>query len=124
MIEGFAREMPEDRMAEAIATAHELHPRRSARCRKSWPQKAGAVKKPYEVPPPDALFDTLQAKYYDAFRAAKQTEGKQARAEACAALKEQAVGRVDSRSEGRGRRSRPRRSPRRGRSWRRASSAT
>ena len=27
MIEGFAREMPEDRMAEAIVTAHELHPR-------------------------------------------------------------------------------------------------
>ena len=34
-------------------------------------------------PPPDGLADVLRAKYYDAFRAAKQTDGKLARAEAC-----------------------------------------
>ena len=55
------------------------------------------------MPPSDGLFDALRAKYYDAFRAAKQTEGKLARAEACAALKKQSHRRVDSRPEGRGR---------------------
>ena len=60
------------------------------------------MKKQYEVPPPDGLFDTLRAKYYDAFRAAKQTEGKLARAEACAAVKKQAIAEMipDPKAEG------------------------
>ena len=123
MIEGFAREMPEDRMAEAIATAHG-YIRQICEMQEELAAKAGAVKKPYEAPPADGLFDTLRAKYYDAFRAAKQTAGKLARAEACDALKKQALGRDDPRSEGRGRdhargvRRRP------GKRWKPASSAT
>lgn len=90
MIEGFAREMPEDRMAEAIVTAHG-YIRQICEMQEELSQKAGTVKKPYEAPPSDGLLDSLRAQYYDAFRAAKQTEGKSARAEACTALKQQAL---------------------------------
>ncbi len=90
MIEGFAREMPEDRMAEAIVTAHG-YIRQICEMQEELAQKAGAVKKPFEAAPSDGLFETLRSKYYDAFRAAKQTEGKLARGEACAALKAQAL---------------------------------
>ena len=90
MIEGFAREIPEDQMADAIAKAHE-YIREICEMQEELAQKAGTVKKQYEVPPPDGLFDALKAKYYDAFRAAKQTEGKLARAEACSDLKKQAI---------------------------------
>ena len=90
MIEGFAREMPEDRMAEAIAFAHECI-RQICDMQEELAQKVGAVKKQYAVPPPDGRFDVVRAKYYDALRAARKTEGKLARAEACAAIKKQAV---------------------------------
>jgi polyribonucleotide nucleotidyltransferase len=90
MIEGFAREMPEDLMAEAIMESHkvicglcELQVELAA--------KVGTEKTEYEVPEPDGLVDRLSEKYYDSFKAAKQTEGKQARADAVAELKEQAL---------------------------------
>ena len=90
MIEGFARELPEDRMAEAVMTAHG-YIRQICEMQEELAQKVGVVKKQYEIPPPDGLIDTLRTKYYDAFRAAKQTEGKLARAEVCSALKKQAI---------------------------------
>ena len=90
MIEGFAREMPEDRMAEAIVAAHG-YIRQICEMQDELAVKVGAVKKPYEAPPPDGLLDKLRAKYYDALRAAKQTDGKLARQDACAALKKQAI---------------------------------
>jgi polyribonucleotide nucleotidyltransferase len=90
MIEGFAREMPEDRMAEAITLAHG-YIREICEMQEELAAKVGTVKKEYVAPPPDGVFDTLRAKYYDAFRAAKHTEGKLARAEACSALKKQAI---------------------------------
>jgi polyribonucleotide nucleotidyltransferase len=90
MIEGFAREMPEDRMAEAISTAHG-YIRQICEMQEELAEKIGAVKKQYEVPPPDPVFETPRTKYYDALRSAKQTEGKQARAEAAAAVKKQAL---------------------------------
>lgn len=90
MIEGFAREMPEDRMAEAIMTAHG-HIRTICEMQEELAQKVGTVKKQYDIVSHAALLDTMKAKYYDGLRAAKQTEGKLARAEACAALKKQAM---------------------------------
>ena len=101
MIEGFAREMPEDLMAEAIMTAHQCI-RQICEMQEELVQKVGVVKKPYEAPPPDGVLDTLRAKYYDAFRTAKQTEGKLAKAEAVAALKKQAVAELipDPKAEG------------------------
>jgi polyribonucleotide nucleotidyltransferase len=89
MIEGFAREMPEDRMAEAITAAHG-YIRQICEMQEELAQKVGTVKKQYDAPPTNPVFDVLKAKYYDALRAAKQTEGKLARAEASSALKKQA----------------------------------
>ena len=104
MIEGFAREMPEDLMAEAIVDRPRVHPRKSAKCRKNWSQKVGRREEALRGDRrTDELFDMLRAKYYDAFRTAKQTEGKQARAEACSTLKQQAVAEMipDPAAEGR-----------------------
>jgi polyribonucleotide nucleotidyltransferase len=93
MIEGFARELPEDRMVEAIIEAHG-YIRQICEMQEELAAKVGAAKKPFEVPPDDGLFERLRARYYDAFRAAKQTVGKLARGEACAELKSRALAEV------------------------------
>ena len=90
MIEGFAQEMPEDLMAEAIAAAHQIV-RQVVELQEELIQNVQPAKIPYEAPPPDTLLDQLKQKYYDALREAKQTPGKQARADAVAALAEKAV---------------------------------
>jgi len=90
MIEGFAREMPEDRMAEAIMTAHN-HIKTICEMIEELGEQVGAEKARYEIPEPDTLLDELKAKYYDAFREAKQTEGKLTRGAACDELRERAV---------------------------------
>jgi polyribonucleotide nucleotidyltransferase len=90
MIEGFAREMPEDRMVEAIRLAHD-YVRQICAMQDELAQKAFTVKKPYEPPAGNALLEALRTKYYDAFRAAKQTIGKLARADACQAVKDKAL---------------------------------
>ena len=90
MMEGFAREMPEDRMAEAIMTAHGFI-RQVCDLQLELIQQACPEKAEFKAPESDELYDRLKEKYYDAFREAKQTEGKVARAEACATLKENAV---------------------------------
>jgi polyribonucleotide nucleotidyltransferase len=90
MIEGFAREMPEDRMAEAISTAHG-YIRQICELQEELAEKVGVVKKQYEVLPPDGRLDVLRTKYSEPLRVAKQTEGKLARAEAAAAVKKQAM---------------------------------
>ncbi len=86
MIEGFAREMPESRMADAIMAAHELV-RQVCQMQRELAEKAGAKKAEYPVPPPNPLLDELKQKYYGPLREAKQVEGKLARAEACNTLK-------------------------------------
>jgi polyribonucleotide nucleotidyltransferase len=90
MIEGFARQMPEDQMADAIAKGHEVI-REICALQVELCEKMAVQKAQYEIPPPDGLYEALKGKYYDAFRQAKQAEGKQARAEACNTLKEKAV---------------------------------
>jgi polyribonucleotide nucleotidyltransferase len=90
MIEGFAREMPEELMADAILECHKII-RDLCDLQVELCRKVGVQKKQYEAPPAGEFPDQLKAKYYDAFRVAKRTEGKQARAEAVTALKEQAV---------------------------------
>jgi len=90
MIEGFAREIPEDEMARAIAAAHEVI-RQICEMQEELAEKMQVEKAQYEVPEPDDLYDRLKEKYYDDFSAAKRTEGKLARAEACAAVKQRAV---------------------------------
>lgn len=87
MIEGFARELPEDRMLEAIAECHryiiEL-----CDLQQELIDKVGVQKTQYEVPEPDGVYERLRSAYYEDFKTAKRTEGKQARAEAVSALKD------------------------------------
>ncbi|HWB01122.1 MAG TPA: polyribonucleotide nucleotidyltransferase [Pirellulales bacterium] len=90
MIEGFARELPEDRMAEAIAECHR-HIREICELQLELFEKVGVRKAEYPQPVSDGVYDTLKAKYYTAFQQAKQTAGKQARAEAVAKVEAQAV---------------------------------
>lgn len=93
MIEGFAREMPEDDMAQAIQFAHGVIKEICAlQC--EFYDKIGVEKMAHEPPADDGLLDRLTGAYYDEFKTAKQTEGKQARADACSALKERALGEV------------------------------
>ncbi|MFZ5829000.1 MAG: polyribonucleotide nucleotidyltransferase [Planctomycetota bacterium] len=90
MIEGFARELPEARMGDAIMVAHQ-YVREICSLQEELTSRLDVQKKQYELPPPDGLFENLRDRYFDAFRDAKRTEGKQARAEACGALKERAI---------------------------------
>lgn len=87
MIEGFAREMPEDEMADALMFAHQQI-RLLIDMQKELREKVGLG--PVEVPPAPTheLRDQISAKYYDEAKAAKQTEGKLARAAAFDAVKE------------------------------------
>ncbi len=89
MIEGFARQIPEERMAEAISTAHELI-RQICAMQQEMFDGRGVTKREYEAPPDDGLFGRVKESFYEALKSAKQTEGKQARAEAVSALHQQA----------------------------------
>jgi polyribonucleotide nucleotidyltransferase len=93
MIEGFARELPEDDMLAAIRFAHDVIREICALQRELY-DKVGTVKAPFEAPPPDPVYQLVREKYYDEFRAVEQTEGKQARKEAVAALKQRATSEV------------------------------
>ncbi len=90
MIEGFAREMPEDEMAEAIMAAHKVIIE-LCEMQVELVEKAEVQKTHYDVPECDGLFGTINDKYYDALNDAKRTEGKIARSEACAELKAKAL---------------------------------
>ena len=90
MIEGFAREMPEDLMAEAILESHKVIVG-LCELQEELQAKVNTGKTEYEIPEPDKLIDQLADKYYDRFKAAKQTDGKQARADAVSALKAEVV---------------------------------
>ena len=87
MIEGFARELPEDQMADAIMFAHGVIKELCALQRELY-EKVNPTKAPFEPPPSDGLYDQLKSRYYDDYKSAKQTPGKQARADAVSALKQ------------------------------------
>jgi polyribonucleotide nucleotidyltransferase len=101
MIEGFAREMPEDRMVAAIVEAHRLICE-ICDLQTELFQKVGVQKPHYELAPSDGLFDKLKQRYYDAFCNVKQTEGKHARAAAVKELKAKAIAEMipDPQAEG------------------------
>ena len=62
MIEGFAREMPEDRMLEALARGAPHTSSEICDMQTELFAKANVEKRQYEVPPDDGLFDRLKAK--------------------------------------------------------------
>ena len=55
-------------------------------------EKVGPTKREFVADDDSSLYEQLKDKYYDAYKQAKQTPGKQARAEAVKALKEQMKG--------------------------------
>ncbi len=90
MIEGFAREMPEELMAEAIDYAHGVI-REVIALQRELAEKVGVEQPEFEAPDTGDLFAQLKERYYDEFRQVKQTEGKLARAEAVNTLRERAL---------------------------------
>ena len=93
MIEGFAHEMPEDEMMEAILFAHKvIHD--VIDLQEELYQKVNPTKVEYVPPEDDGLFARLNDAYYDDFRGAMQTTGKQDRADKIRNVKEKARGEV------------------------------
>ncbi len=86
MIEGFAQEMPEAEMLDAIKFAHNIC-REVISLQRELFEKIQPVKATFDIPDDTELVSKLKASYYDRFRDAKQTEGKQARNEACNVLR-------------------------------------
>ncbi|HEX5105526.1 MAG TPA: polyribonucleotide nucleotidyltransferase [Pirellulaceae bacterium] len=93
MIEGFSREMSENDMFEAVLFGHGIIREIIALQRELY-EKIGVQKTPFEAPADTGLYDRLKRSYYDAFKTAKSTSGKQNRAEAVKALKEKALAEV------------------------------
>jgi len=86
MIEGFARELPEDEMVAAIEEAHRIIIQ-IVDLQLELVAKLNPTKKEVAPPVNDGALDQLKAKYYEQLKAAKATVGKQARAEAVSAVK-------------------------------------
>ena len=93
MIEGFAHEMPEDEMMEAIQYAHKII-REVIELQQELYEKVNPTKKPYTPPEDDGLFQRLNDAYYDQFRDAQQTDGKANRANAVKELRDRAMSEV------------------------------
>lgn len=89
MIEGFAREMPEDLMLEAIDAAHG-YIREIVDLHLELVEKVNPTTMEYVEPPFQKLYEALKEKYYDAFWTAKRTSGKLDRNQACSELKKRA----------------------------------
>jgi polyribonucleotide nucleotidyltransferase len=90
MIEGFAREFPEARMAEAVMECHRII-KELCDLQIELANKVGVVKMEYTIPPDDGLYESLKGKFYAELKTAKQTSGKQNRAEAVSAVKAKAL---------------------------------
>src|SRR3954447_15814435 len=90
MIEGFSREMREDRMLEAISEAHR-YVRDLCDLQQELIDKVGVKKMEFTPKPKDGVYDRLKSSFYDRLKEAKRTEGKHAREEAVANVKEQAL---------------------------------
>ncbi|MEM1304333.1 MAG: polyribonucleotide nucleotidyltransferase, partial [Planctomycetota bacterium] len=92
MIEGFAREMPEDDMIEALLEAHRLV---GELCdlQLELVEKVQPEKMDHQPPEPDGMAEKL-APFHAELKAAKQTEGKAARADAVKAVKDKALAEI------------------------------
>ncbi|WDI42956.1 polyribonucleotide nucleotidyltransferase [Bremerella sp. P1] len=86
MIEGFSREIPEDEMADAIMKAHEVV-KEICDLQIELTEKAGKEKMEYAEPDDGGLYQKLMDSYYADLKSAKQTTGKQDRADKVRELK-------------------------------------
>ena len=89
MIEGFAREMPEDRMLQALEEAHRVI-RVLCEMQDELVRKAGKPKKDYVLADYSALRDRLTRDFLGELKVAKSTLVKADRGQAVKALKEKA----------------------------------
>src|SRR5262249_16649565 len=88
MIEGFAREMSEENMVQAIFFAHEQI-RAIVDMIEELRQKAGlGPKQPPALAKPNPLVDPFRQRFYDEFRERKATTGKHDRANRIRELRE------------------------------------
>lgn len=93
MIEGFAQEMPEDEMFEALQFAHGVI-RQVIELQEELYRKVNPTKREFVPPADDGLLQRLTDTYYHEFKAAKQTGGKAERAAAVRALRDRAKSEV------------------------------
>ncbi len=89
MIEGFAREMPEDKMIEAILAAHAVI-KDLCDLQQELIDKVAPEKMDFKTPESDGLYDIVVEKYEAGFKTANKTDGKHARHDAVVALKDEA----------------------------------
>lgn len=90
MIEGFAREMPEQLMFEAIEECHR-HIRDILDLHQELYQKCQVSKSPFTARGDGGLLENLKSRFFGELRELKQRPGKQARAEAVSALRERVL---------------------------------
>ncbi|MBU6175163.1 MAG: polyribonucleotide nucleotidyltransferase, partial [Planctomycetes bacterium] len=90
MIEGFAQEMSEAEMLEAIKFAHDVC-KEVIELQRDFYAKVQPTKAEFTAQDTSELLGRLTNDYYNRFKDAKQIEGKQARNEACNVLREEAV---------------------------------
>jgi polyribonucleotide nucleotidyltransferase len=90
MIEGFARELPENRMADAVLECHRFI-KQLCELQNELCQKVGVQKAELTPAADTGIHGRVEQRYGSVLRAAKQTPGKQARADAVTAVKEKAV---------------------------------
>jgi polyribonucleotide nucleotidyltransferase len=90
MIEGFAREMPEDEMLAAIKFGHETI-KDICQLQRELADKCDVQKAEFIPPEDDGVLGKLRDAYYEQFKEKKQTEGKLARADAIKSLKAEAM---------------------------------
>ena len=89
MIEGFAREMPEETMLEAIQKSHEVIIQ-IIEMQEELIEKVNPEKIQFVPPEDDGVLERLRAGYYAELKTAVQIPGKQDRGEAVSALKQRA----------------------------------
>jgi polyribonucleotide nucleotidyltransferase len=90
MIEGFANEMPEDQMMEAIQFAHGVI-REIIDLQQELYDKVSPKKMDFVPPEDDGLLDKLSGAFYDEFKTRMQTPGKQDRSEKIRELRDRAM---------------------------------
>ncbi len=93
MIEGFAREMPEDLMLDAIRECHK-YIREVCALQQEFYQKVNPVKMEFTPPEDDGLLGRLEKDYYEKLKSAQQTTGKADRKAACDAVKKAALAEI------------------------------
>ena len=74
MIEGFAREMPEQQMLEAIDYAHGVI-RDICGMMRELKEKLNIEQMEFEIPADDGLYDQLKEKYYDELKSVMSIQG-------------------------------------------------